>query len=118
MDLLLIGMGGFIGAVARCYLIEQIKKKASITFPLGTLMVNLLGSLFIGILYGSNAYPSFSLFLGAGFIASFTTFSTFIYELLQLKQNHHSGNFLLYLTCSLIGGLALVTLGYMLGQAF
>lgn len=89
MQVLLVGLGGFCGAVAR-YGIGRLMTSG--TFPYATLTVNVVGSLFIGLLATAFATRSletepFRLFLIVGFLGAFTTFSAFSLETLQLLNS-------------------------------
>ena len=82
--ILAIGLGGFLGAIARAYAVHYTNKYIPIEFPLGILLVNLIGSFIIGVLY---AYFSFNTvdvnlkaFLTTGFLGALTTYSTFAIE--------------------------------------
>jgi CrcB protein len=86
-------------------------------FPWGTFMVNLLGCFLIGILfaffsrYSSTSHP-WCLLLTTGLCGGFTTFSTFANESLLMLQNGQWGNFLAYVSFSVIAGIGLTALGY------
>lgn len=91
--LLLVGLGGFLGSVGR-YLVAGWLQDASRWpwFPLGTLGVNTIGCLLIGILGGlaeslSAFKPETRLFLMVGILGGFTTFSTFGYETMALARD-------------------------------
>ena len=82
--ILAIGLGGFLGAIVRAYAVAYTNKYIPIEFPLGILLVNLIGSFIIGVLY---AYFSFNTvdvnlkaFLTTGFLGALTTYSTFAIE--------------------------------------
>ena len=82
--ILAIGLGGFLGAITRAYAVAYTNKYIPIEFPLGILLVNLIGSFIIGVLY---AYFSFNTvdvnlkaFLTTGFLGALTTYSTFAIE--------------------------------------
>ncbi len=119
---MLIGTGGFVGSVSR-YLISQFLQKIfETTFPLGTMIVNILGSFLIGIIYAFSEQSEvltaeWRVFLAVGFCGGFTTFSSFSYEnfaLLNIQQFLFSA---LYTGLSLILGLVAVYLGVILVKA-
>ncbi len=118
-----IGIGGACGAILR-YLVSgamhSMFQKA--TLPVGTLTVNLVGCLLIGILGGlaetrQVLTPELRLFILIGGLGSFTTFSTFGYEVFQLLRD---GQIILAITNSLIHvivGLLAVWGGFMIARA-
>jgi len=121
-NLITIGIGGFLGAVSR-YLVFMINDKFyhHIEFPLGTLAVNLIGSLLIGIALGlSVKYDvlnrgSFSHYLlVTGFLGAFTTFSTFSQDSFQLLTERHYGFFIGNIFLNVVVGILLAALGYLL----
>ena len=80
MNWLLVALGGSVGAMCR-YGVDRAVASIMGTTVLGTFVVNVTGSLILGILLGtaavkSNWPPAYSLFLTVGFCGSFTTFST------------------------------------------
>ena len=90
-SILLVGLGGFIGSVAR-YMIAVAFSGASSSFPLATLVVNVAGSFVIGLVMGlaeagEVLTPEWRFFLATGFCGGFTTFSTFSYESIQLMND-------------------------------
>lgn len=90
---LMVGLGGFLGAILRMLSFEFIHKILPPSyFFLATLFVNVLGSFLMGILffYAQNKGISASVknFIGIGFLGAFTTFSAFSYENLLFLQNH------------------------------
>ena len=114
-EILYIGAGGFIGSVLR-YLISQLMKQTDGSFPWGTLTVNLLGCLLIGILGGlisrnGNISHNLVLFMTVGLCGGFTTFSTFSKEALLLLQNGCYLSFIGYIATSVILGVLAVALG-------
>jgi fluoride exporter len=121
--LFIIGTGGFIGSVARYILSQWMQRVFETTFPIGTLIVNILGSFIIGIIYafsekGGILTPEWRMFLAVGLCGGFTTFSSFAYEnlsMLGFQQYLYSA---LYIGASLIFGLLAVYLGNLLIKIF
>jgi CrcB protein len=117
-NLLIIGLGGFLGAICRYLVsgwIQTISKM--VTFPLGTLVVNSTGCFIIGILsYLSFTRSFFSpearLFLIIGFLGAFTTFSSFSVETLNLVRDGEWVKGLLNVGLSNLICLAAVWLGF------
>jgi CrcB protein len=120
MKLFYIAFGGVIGSVLR-YILGGIPHKYYWgTFPIGTLFVNLLGSFLIGfgfVLLGKeNMSENLKLFLFIGILGSFTTFSTFMFESMNLFRDGDLKFALLNLAAANILGLFFVYLGYVLAQ--
>jgi crcB protein len=117
-DLLYVGAGSFVGGVARYFVSLAMKGVGG--FPWATFIVNVVGCLLIGLLWGlsvrsSNALSGhLGLFLTVGFCGGFTTFSTFSKESLALLQTGSYLTFILYAVGSILLGLAAVALGYLL----
>lgn len=88
--ILAIGTGGFLGAVARAYSIHLSNKYIPLEFPIGVLLVNIIGSFIIGSLFAIFAYytvgDSTKAFLTTGFLGALTTYSTFAMESFFLLQ--------------------------------
>lgn len=90
MNILFIGIGGFLGAVTR-FLVSRFLNNLFPSFPYGTLVVNVSGSFLLGlivysVLNGKNISPEFRDFLTIGFIGAFTTMSTFAYETFRMSE--------------------------------
>ena len=122
--LLIIGLGGFIGAVARYGLSGWVHRFAGGVFPYGTLVVNCTGCLLIGcFLYlvedraFFSAHPQLRLFLSIGILGAFSTFSTFGYETANLFWDRKFSFALLNIGGNVILGLGAVWLGRTLLRA-
>lgn len=116
MKLLLIGSGGALGAVLRYWISGWVQSPAKGAFPFGVLAVNLLGCLLIGVLAESLVREEHRLLLLAGFLGSFTTFSTFGWETLQLAERGHAWLALANVLASNVLGLACVFAGQRLAR--
>lgn len=117
-QLLIVGMGGFLGSVAR-FLVSKLNLYwPFLTIPVGTLTVNVVGSFVIGILAGISVKselisPDLRLFLMVGVCGGFTTFSSFSNENFILMQNGQILSALLYTGLSIFLGFMAVYLGYL-----
>jgi len=104
----LVGTGGALGALGRHYLAQAVQRE---TFPLGTLIVNAVGSFALGLLTFAGVTGDAVLLVGVGACGSFTTFSSFSVETVRLWEDGYVvlavGNAVGNLVCSLAGiGLA------------
>jgi fluoride exporter len=114
MTFLLIAVAGALGALFR-YLVDftLIRLFGSIV-PLGTLSVNVSGSLFLGLLLGGDQAfgPAATLLIATGFLASYTTFSTWMYETIRLVEEKQWSAAAAALLLNLLLGIAAVSGGY------
>lgn len=121
MNLVLaIGVGGALGSILRYMLATATHRIVSTTFPIGTLIVNVLGSIAIGVLYvwlieRFGARPEVRAFLIVGVLGGFTTFSSFSLETVTLLMQASYGRAALNVAASvllcLLGTLAGIALG-------
>jgi CrcB protein len=114
---LLIAGGGFIGTLLRFLTTQFLNKYTVISFPIGTVVVNLIGCLLIGILAGffSERLTSDSnlfLFLTIGCLGGFTTFSAFAIESQVFIQNGEFLKLAAYISIQVLIGIMLAVLGY------
>ena len=118
-NILLIGIGGFIGSIAR-YFVSKINLSFDLlSIPVGTLLVNISGSFLIGFLTGiadksALLNVEWRMFLMVGLCGGFTTFSTFTSENLMLLHNGQFLSVLLYSGLSIMLGFLAVFTGYAL----
>lgn len=120
-NLLLVGLGGGLGSIARYGTSQFTHKYLSDLLPYGTLIANIVGSLLIGVLLAyliENPSQNFKLLLVTGFCGGYTTFSTFTYENFSYLQNGQIGMFLLYALGSIMIGLLAVFVGFSLVKLF
>ena len=120
MVLVMIAVGGALGAVARYSLSGWVQGLLSTSFPLGTMAVNVLGSFLLGLLFylleGLAVSAEVRSLLTIGFLGAFTTFSTFSYEALVLVQGGEWARGSLYIGGSVLLGLMGVLGGLFLGS--
>jgi fluoride exporter len=114
--LLLVGLGGFLGSVARYITTKVVDDKLNAVFPYGTLTVNVLGSFLLGIIYvlalrNTNLSENGRLFLGVGFCGGFTTFSAFALENFRLIHEKLVGTSVLYMSVSVVAGILALAVG-------
>ncbi|MGM0934559.1 MAG: fluoride efflux transporter CrcB [Bacteroidota bacterium] len=114
-QIILVFLGGGLGSALR-FLVTKYLNKAHFSIPYGTLTVNILGSLLLGIILGwaikNNALNSnINLALAVGFCGGFTTFSTFAFENQSLLKSGDYLHFLIYTLGSIILGILAIGLG-------
>jgi CrcB protein len=121
---LLVGLGGFLGAIARYAVARWVGGITDARFPWGTFLINVSGSFLLGVIGGLLAErlvphgDAVRLALGVGFLGAFTTFSTFEYETHALLEDG------LWLTAcgnviaSLLLGLIAVRAGLLTAKAW
>jgi fluoride exporter len=118
---IIIGLGGFLGAIARYLVSDWAAQKWGAAFPYGTLIINLAGSFVLGLFLAASTErllvdPRLRLFLATGFLGAFTTFSTFTYESAELMLNGGRSLGLLNLIGSVLLGAFMAFLGIWLGK--
>jgi CrcB protein len=115
--IMIVGIGGALGSVSRFLAQRGAEQLFATSFPLGTFLVNIIGSFIIGVAYtlaergGILTYES-RLFIMVGFCGGFTTFSSFSSENLMLMQNGQVFTVLIYTSLSILLGFLAVYLGY------
>ncbi|MDQ2837424.1 MAG: fluoride efflux transporter CrcB [Actinomycetota bacterium] len=118
MNVLWVFLGGGLGAPARYLLDRWVQARHRWRFPSGTLLVNLIGCLLLGIIAGGLAHrhwsPQVQALLGTGFCGGLTTFSTFSVEAVELLQGRFTLRAVGYLALSCGLGVGLAAVGYAL----
>ena len=109
-DILLVGLGGGVGSIARFLCQRSVSAWYPHAFPFGTLIVNFLGCFLIGLLLGlaekgSFVKPELKLLLVTGFCGGYTTFSAFAAENIQLLRDGRLLYFTLYTVGSVVLGI-------------
>jgi CrcB protein len=121
MDLVLVGLGGFAGAVARRVLDLWVSDRAGAGFPLGTLVVNLSGAFLLGLLFAwateRDVLPrEIRGPLMIGFLGAYTTFSTWMLESWRLVEDGAWQLAVLNLAGSVVLGVIAVVGGLAVGR--
>lgn len=116
MEWLLIAVGGAVGSMCR-YAVGQIVQRASHGgFPLGTLVINVLGCIIVGGLTGwlmnAQTHPLVRPALVVGFCGGFTTFSTFGIETVALMRGGEIAMAASYVAASLVLGIGGAAVGF------
>ena len=121
MTLLLAMVGAAVGAPTRWVLDQWVQGRRDSVLPIGTLAINTMGSLLLGVLLAAGMRsllgPDALALLGTGFCGGFTTFSTFSYETVRLAQDGARGAAGRNIVLSVALGLAASALGWAIGQA-
>jgi CrcB protein len=117
--LLLVGIGlvGGVGAIGRLLLDGAVAARLPRPFPYGTLVVNLTGTLALGVLVGAAVSGDALRLLGTGLLGSYTTFSTWMLESHRLAEDGELRPSMVNLTLSLTLGLACAWVGRTIGAA-
>lgn len=118
-NLLLIGIGGFLGSIGRYLTAFLVQRNWPSITVLGTFMANMIGCLLIGIIYGlylrhEGFTDSWRLFFITGFCGGYTTFSSFAFENTEMLRNGDYKTFILYTLLSLTLGILAVFSGLLL----
>lgn len=112
-SVVLIGIGGFLGAIARYGVSTFMAKTFPSSLPYGTLTVNLIGCTLLGALVGMDLSEPVYLFMGTGFCGAFTTFSTLMLESLRMLHKREWSRWLVYNGFTFIAGILFTFIGYM-----
>ena len=115
-----VGIGGFLGAIARYAVGTYIGSRYGVRFPLGTFIINVSGSFLIGLILTLLARTTASAYwrylIPIGFIGAYTTFSTFEYETLRAMQDGQLMTGFLNVALSLVIGFIAVWAGAAIGR--
>lgn len=112
--LLWVAIGGFFGAVSRYQLSLYLTRQFTSPFPLGTIVVNLLGCLIIGRLIAHPVFYFHFSFLVTGFLGAFTTFSSIHLDMIRLLQKRLNLYACTYIFLTYGCGILFVYFGYLL----
>ncbi|MDG2155134.1 MAG: fluoride efflux transporter CrcB [Gammaproteobacteria bacterium] len=121
-QVLIVGMGGFVGSSLRFVMHHWVQKAwLPSAFPLGTLAVNMIGCLLIGLVIGLSDVrglldQQWRLFLAVGVLGGFTTYSSFAYENFALLSGAEFFKVGLNIVVQIVLGLLLAWAGYQLAR--
>ncbi|HVV33133.1 MAG TPA: fluoride efflux transporter CrcB [Vitreimonas sp.] len=118
MQVLLVALGGAVGSVARYGVGYFAARTLGVGFPWGTLLVNILGGLAMGVLTAKldPSHEDLRLLIGVGVLGGFTTFSTFSIESVHLLERN-LGLGALYVVASVVLSVAACWAGFALSRA-
>ncbi len=106
--LALVAVGGAVGAVLRYAVGEWLPND----FPWGTLTVNLIGSLLLGVIVGLSISEEMALLLGTGLMGAFTTMSAYSIDVIKLFEDGKFGSASGYLMATILGCPLLAYMGW------
>lgn len=114
-----VGIGGFVGAILRFFVSSISLRVFGAAFPIGTMVINLSGSLFLGWFLASIGQrmvvsDAVRLAIAVGFVGAYTTFSTYMYESSRLLEDGSGLKAIINLLGSMLLGLLAVRLGVVL----
>lgn len=121
--MLYVGLGGALGSMARYVMVSWVARTISITFPYGTMMVNILGSFLMGVLVGGamlvtpEKATSLYGFLAVGVLGGFTTFSAFSYDAMMLIERGAFASAAFYVIASIAFSFLALFVGVYLVRA-
>lgn len=120
-SLMIVGCGSFVGGALRYLLTRTVQNWFDGWMPAGTLAVNVLGCLLVGLFCGLSQEwmpQSLKLFLTVGFCGGFTTFSTFMNENMQMLRISDAAGMCLNVVVSLVAGFVALYAGYQAARLF
>jgi len=117
-----VGIGGFVGSIARFWLATYVGQRMGTRFPYGTFLINVSGCFLIGLVMTilterTHLNPTYLYLIPIGFIGGYTTFSTFEYETLRAIQDGQFTIGLLNIVLSVVVGFVMVWTGALVGKA-
>jgi CrcB protein len=122
VQVFIVGAGGFLGSVLRYWTSGIVQRWVQDAFPLGTLAVNFVGCLAIGLVWGLVEYrqwlsPEVRSFVTFGILGGFTTFSAFGFETFELLRSGRYWLALINVAANVMLGLAAVLIGWTASKA-
>jgi len=119
LTIVAVASGGAIGATLRLFINNWVNKSFVHALPLGTLSVNLIGSLLIGMLFAyfhfnTTLSPHAKTFMVTGILGALTTYSTFAIESFFLLEAGHYGQAFANMALNVFGTIVMAGIGYIL----
>jgi CrcB protein len=119
---LYVAVGSAAGGVSRYLLGTAIQQRYGLGFPIGTLVVNITGSLLLGFILrlalgGTQMSPETRILLTTGFCGGYTTFSTFTYETAAMFESGQYRRAIVYVTLSVVLSVLATFAGFALAQS-
>lgn len=117
----LVAVAGGLGAAGRFAIDGIVRSRLAMSFPLGTMIINLSGSLFLGLLAGlvTAGFPNqVQILAGTGFLGGYTTFSSASVETLRLIQERRTAAVIANGLGMVVLATALALLGMIIGRSF
>ena len=117
-----IALGSAMGGVSRYVIGAAVQQRFGLAFPVGTLIVNITGSLLLGFIMrialgGTQISPEMRVFLTTGFCGGYTTFSTFSYDTAILFESGQFRRAAIYVTLSVVLSVLATVAGFTLAQS-
>jgi fluoride exporter len=114
-----VAVAGALGAIARFLVDAAVSRSTRGDFPWGTALVNILGSLLLGLLVGAGAARALpgelQIAVGGGFLGAFTTYSTWMVQCVELIERKANRTAIAYAVGSLFAGVVAAAVGLALG---
>ena len=119
LTIIAVASGGAIGATLRLFINAAVNKNFVNALPLGTLAVNLIGSLLIGMLFAyfhfnTTLSPHLKTFMVTGILGALTTYSTFAIESFFLLESGHYVQAFANMALNLFGTIFMAGIGYII----
>jgi CrcB protein len=112
-----VGVLGAAGAYMRFSVAAAVTARRPSAFPFGTFVVNMSGGFALGLLTGLGVADDVRLVLGTGLLGAYTTFSTWMVESQRLGEDAAWSTMCLYLAGSMLAGVAITGVGWLVGGA-